>query len=171
MDGAGTTIFDRIEQKLSAAGVEVDVSDLKEAVSQYDAKIVNNPADVDSKIIGLELKLVLVARLLSAAVDALPQGGVCAAPASEAAATAQNIFSAAPAAQAPANAPKKKRLMQNPATGVIEEVEVTEETGELIVADGRARFGSGGGKGGSRKEEKKCVFISAVDDEAVPKKK
>lgn len=161
MDGAGTTIFDRIEQKLSAAGVEVDVTDLKEAVSQYDAKIADNPADVDSKIIGLELKLVLVARLLNAAVDAIPPSG-----AAYAAAPADDAVPAQKAsAQAVSNGPRKKRLRQNPATGVIEEIDDAGDD-NVIVADGRMRFGGGKGGAPSGKEKKECVFISAVDDES-----
>jgi len=169
MDSAGTTIFDRIEQKLSSSGVEVDVTDLKEAISQFDAKIASNPADTDSKIIGLELKLVLVARLLNAAVEVLPQGRA-AATACEASPFDDEAATTQKAVPAQAAGPKKKRMRQNPATGVIEEIE-DDEGSELIVADGRMRFP--GGKGGApRKEDKKCVFIAATDDEPVtPKKK
>lgn len=169
MDSAGTTIFDRIEQKLSAAGVEVDVTDLKQAVSQYDAKITSNPADIDSKIIGLELKLVLVARLLNAAVEALPQAGA-AAPSCAASPFEDEAAPAQKAVQAQAAGPKKKRMRQNPATGVIEEIEDDDGT-EMIVADGKMRYT--GGKGGApKRDEKKCVFIAATDDETVaPKRK
>ena len=164
MDGAGTTIFDRIEQKLSAAGAEIDITDLKEAVGQYDAKIAENPADTESRIIGLELKLVMVARLLNAAVEVLPSGGAapaCAATPFDEEAPART---AAPAQAQQASGPRKKRLRQNPATGVIEEIEDTGDD-NVIVADGRVRFA--GGKGGvPAREEKKCVFINAVDDEA-----
>ena len=164
MDSAGTTIFDRIEQKLAASGVDVDVTDLKEAISQFDAKIVSNPTDIESKIIGLELKLVLVARLLNAAVEVLPQGGAAAVPARAASPFEDE------AAPAQAAGPKKKRMRQNPATGVIEEIE-DDDGSNLIVADGRMRFP--GGKGGApKKEDKKCVFIAATDDEPVsPKRK
>ncbi|WP_048198331.1 hypothetical protein [Methanocella arvoryzae] len=165
MDGAGTTIFDRIEQKLSAAGAEVDITDLKEAVSQYDAKISENPADTESRIIGLELKLVMLARMLNAAMDVLPSGSAAAS-----ASVPETPFDdeasapkAAPAQAATSNGPKKKRLRQNPATGVIEEIEDTEED-NVIVADGRIRFS--GGKAIPVRDEKKCVFINAVDDEA-----
>ncbi len=164
MDGAGTTIFDRIEQKLSAAGAEIDIADLKEAVSQYDAKIASNPADTETRIIGLELKLVMLARLLNAAVEVLPQGGcnsaACAASAPETPFEEEGPAQAAPA-QHTSSGPRKKRLRQNPATGVIEEIEDTAED-NVIVADGRVRFGKGGVP---MKEEKKCVFISATDDE------
>jgi hypothetical protein len=165
MDGAGTTIFDRIEQKLSAAGAEIDITDLKEAVSQYDAKIASNPADTETRIIGLELKLVMLARLLNAAVEVLPQGGNSAACAISAPETPfDEEGPAQPAhAQQQTSGPRKKRLRQNPATGVIEEIEDTAED-NVIVADGRVRFGKGGIP---MKEEKKCVFISAADDEAV----
>jgi hypothetical protein len=166
MDGAGTTIFDRIEQKLSAHGVSVDISDLKQTVSQYDARIAGNPADLDSKMIGLELRVVMLARLLNAAVDALD--GRAAAPAA-----AEATAEAAPAATtATAAAPVKKvrRLRQNPATGVIEEVEDAAED-NVIVADSRGRFGGKGG-GDPKREAKKTVFIAAVDDEPVtPAKK
>ena len=63
MDGAGT-IFDKLEQKLSALGVEADIGNLQKASAEYDVKIANNPADLDSKMIGLELKVVMLARLL-----------------------------------------------------------------------------------------------------------
>ena len=78
MDGAGN-IFDRIEQKLSALGVNADISDLQKAAGEYDAKISNNPADLDSKMIDLELKVVMLARLLNASIDALETRGVAAA--------------------------------------------------------------------------------------------
>ncbi len=168
MDGAGT-IFDRIEQKLSTLGVNADIGDLKKASAEYDAKIINNPADVDSKMIGLELKVVMLARLLGASLDALEAHGGTAAAAPAAAATTADIFgdTGAPAktVAAPSGPTKKvKRLRQNPATGVIEEIEDIVED-NVIVADGRPHFG--GGKGGDGKKEKKSVFIQATDDEPV----
>jgi len=159
MDGAGN-IFDRIEQKLSALGVNADISDLQKAAGEYDAKISNNPADLDSKMIDLELKVVMLARLLNASIDALETRGVAAEPA-----TAQEPATQAPA-QVQASGPtmKVKRLRQNPATGIIEEIEDVVED-NVIVADTRARFG--GGKGDPKKDGKKSVFIQATDDEPV----
>jgi hypothetical protein len=158
MDGAGN-IFDRIEQKLSALGVNADISDLQKAAGEYDAKISNNPADLDSKIIDLELKVVMLARLLNASIDALETRGVAAVPA-----TAQEPAMPAPA-EAKASDPTKKvkRLRQNPATGIIEEIEDVVED-NVIVADTRGRFG---GKGDPKKDGKKSVFIQACDDEPV----
>ena len=164
MDGAGT-IFDRIEQKLSALGVEADIGNLQKASAEYDVKIANNPADLDSKMIGLELKVVMLARLLGGAIDALEARGGAAAPA--AAATTADIFGAPAAAPAAVSGPAKrvKRLRQNPATGIIEEIEDAPED-NVIVADNRVRLG--GGKGGDpKKDGKKSVFIQATDDEPV----
>jgi len=159
MDGAGTTIFDRIEQKLAAHGANAGTADLKEAVAQYDAKIASNPADVDSKIIDLELKVALLARLLNAAVDVMDGH----------AAPAEEPPEAAKAAASAAGPVKKvKRLRQNPATGVIEEIEDVVED-NVIVADGRGKFAS---RGNDKKNDKKTVFIQATDDEPVgPTKK
>jgi len=166
MDGAGT-IFDRIEQKLSALGVEADIGNLQKASAEYDVKIANNPADLDSKMIGLELKVVMLARLLSGAIDALEARGAAAAPA--AAATTADIFGA-PAAAAPAaasgSAKRVKRLRQNPATGIIEEIEDAPED-NVIVADNRVRLGGSGKGGDPKKDGKKSVFIQATDDEPV----
>jgi N-methylhydantoinase A/oxoprolinase/acetone carboxylase beta subunit len=160
MDGAGN-IFDRIEQKLSALGVNADISDLQKAAGEYDAKIGNNPADLDSKIIDLELKVVMLARLLNASIDALETRGLAAAPAT---ATQETDFKA-PVQTAQSSGPVKKvkRLRQNPATGIIEEIEDVAED-DVIVADTRARFG---GKGDPKKDSKKSVFIQATDDEPV----
>jgi hypothetical protein len=122
-------------------------------------KITNNPADLDSKMIGLELKVVMLARLLSGAIDALEaRGGATAAPA------AARQESAAPAATA-SPAKRVKRLRQNPATGIIEEIEDTPED-NVIVADNRVRLG-GSGKGDPKKDGKRSVFIQATDDEPV----
>ncbi len=162
MDGAGT-IFDRIEQKLSSLGVNADIDSLKKASAEYDVKISNNPADLDSKMVGLELKVVMLARLLNAAIDTMESHGIAAAPAATLQESAAR--SAAPAAAAAATGPTKKvkRLRQNPATGVIEEIEDVVED-NVIVADNRARFG---GRGDPKKEGKKSVFIQACDDEPV----
>jgi hypothetical protein len=160
MDGAGT-IFDKLEQKLSALGVEADIGNLQKASAEYDVKIANNPADLDSKMIGLELKVVMLARLLSGAIDALEaRGGATAAPA------AARQESAAPAAQVVAAGPGKrvKRLRQNPATGIIEEIEDAPED-NVIVADNRVRLG--GSRGDAKKDAKRSVFIQATDDEPV----
>jgi hypothetical protein len=75
MDGAGT-IFDRIEQRLSALGVNADIAGLRNAAAEYDAKVSSNPADLESKMIGLELKVVMLARLLNASIDVLEAGNV-----------------------------------------------------------------------------------------------
>ena len=145
MDGAGT-IFDRIEHKLSTLGVNADIGDLKKASAEYDAKIINNPADMDSKMIGLELKVVMLARLLGASLDALETRGAAAA--APAAALQEDPFQAAPAPAVVASGPTKKvkRLRQNPATGVIEEIEDIVED-NVIVADNRPRFGGKGPDG------------------------
>lgn len=160
MDGAGT-IFDRIEHKLSALGVSADIENLQKASAEYDLKIANNPADLDSKIIGLELKVVMLGRLLSAVIDAIEARAGTAAPP---AATPQEARAPA-TAQAAAASPTKKvrRLRQNPSTGVIEEVEDNAED-NVIVADNRSRF-RGGPEG--KKEARKSVFIQACDDEPV----
>jgi hypothetical protein len=168
MDGAGT-IFDRIEQRLSMLGVHADIENLQKASAEYDVKITNNPADLDSKMIGLELKVVMLARLLNAAIDAMETHGPMAAPAaapqeSAARAAAPAATPAATPMATPAAGPTKKvkRLRQNPATGVIEEIEDTVED-NVIVADNRSRFRGGDPK----KEAKKSVFIQACDDEPV----
>lgn len=165
MDGAGTTIFDRIEQKISASGVTVDIADLKDASSQYDLRIADNPADLDAKMVSLELKVVMLARLLNAVVDVLPQGGASI-PAEHAVANDSPAEAAVEHPHVPGN--KKKRLRQNPATGIIEEIEDTAED-NVIVADTRARYRGPGAE--HHKEDKKCVFIAATDDETVPPKK
>ncbi|HTX44234.1 MAG TPA: hypothetical protein VMC61_05850, partial [Methanocella sp.] len=75
--------------------------------------------------------------------------------------------------QAPAQAASKpqgtrriKKLQQNPATGVIEEVEVEDNPADhFIVADGHGHFASA--KEGP--QHKKSVFIAATDDEPVKK--
>jgi hypothetical protein len=159
MDGAGT-IFDRIEQKLSALGVEADIGNLQKASAEYDVKIANNPADLDSKMIGLELKVVMLARLLGGAIDALEaRGGMPAAATQGSAAPA-----AAPTAAASGSTKRVKRLRQNPATGIIEEIEDAPED-NVIVADNRVRLG--GSRGDGKKDVKKSVFIQATDDEPV----
>ncbi len=160
MDGAGN-IFDRIEQKLSALGVDAGISDLQKAAGEYDARISNNPADLDSKMIDLELKVVMLARLLNASIDALEARGVTAAPA---AAPATAASSPVQATQTSGPGKRVRRLRQNPATGIIEEIEDIVED-NVIVADNRARLG--GGKGDGKKDGKKSVFIQACDDEPV----
>jgi hypothetical protein len=164
MDGAGT-IFDRIEQKLSALGANADIGNLQKASAEYDVKISNNPADLDSKMIGLELKVVMLARLLNAAIDTLEaRSDITAAPA--AAPQESAAEAAAPMTIAAAGPTKKvKRLRQNPATGIIEEIEDAPED-NVIVADNRVRLG-GGGRGDLKKDGKKSVFIQATDDEPV----
>ena len=163
MDGAGT-IFDRIEQKLSTLGVNADIGNLQKASAEYDVKITNNPADLDSKIIGLELKIVMLARLLNAALDTMEsQGGATAMPAAEPQEFAAQA--AAPTMTMASPTKKVKRLRQNPATGIIEEIEDAPED-NVIVADNRVRLG-GSGRGDGKKDSKKSVFIQATDDEPV----
>lgn len=169
MDGAGN-IFDRIEHKLSVLGVKADISDLQKAAGEYDAKINNNPADLDSKMIGLELKVLMLARLLNASIDALEARNTATATATASAApvpvlaAAQETINLDPVpAQAASAAKKVKRLRQNPSTGIIEEIEDAVED-NVIVADTR---GGKFGKGDPKREGKKSVFIQACDDEPV----
>lgn len=160
MDGAGPTVFERIEKKLSGMGVCVDHSDINEALKQVEARLSDNPADMESKLARLELKVVELARMLDAALDA--GNG--------------NVFQAAAPAdkQAPAQAAQKqgvkkiKKLVQNPATGIIEEQEVEDDPSDhFIVADGRGKFTAA-----PDRKDKKSVFIAASDDEPVtPAKK
>jgi hypothetical protein len=163
MDGAGT-IFDRIEQKLSTLGVNADIGNLQKASAEYDVKITNNPADLDSKIIGLELKIVMLARLLNASLDAMEShGGATAMQAAE----PQEFAPQAAAPTTMAGPTKKvKRLRQNPATGIIEEIEDAPED-NVIVADNRVRLGGSGRGDGKKDSGKKSVFIQATDDEPV----
>jgi hypothetical protein len=189
MDGAGLTVFERIEQKLSKAGIAVDNSDIREASRQIEARLEANPNDTESKINRLELKVVELARLLDASLGAVENNGAvpqAARPSREpltANQVEEQIEHAEPAEQAPLQqrqAPRKvKRMLQNPATGIIEEVEVEDRPQDhFIVADGR-----GGALPGRRlsqsddgsKSRKKPVFIAATDDEPVsaadPKRK
>ncbi|HEY3274438.1 MAG TPA: hypothetical protein VGJ92_11775 [Methanocella sp.] len=164
MDGAGT-IFDRIEQKLSTLGVNADIGNLQKASAEYDVKITNNPADLDSKIIGLELKIVMLARLLSASLDAMEsQGGATAMPAAQP--QEFEAQAAAPTMTMSSPAKRVKRLRQNPATGIIEEIEDAPED-NVIVADNRVRLGGSGRGDGKKDGGKKSVFIQATDDEPV----
>ncbi|MCD1294730.1 hypothetical protein CUJ83_06925 [Methanocella sp. CWC-04] len=158
MDGAGQTIFERIEYKLSQKGIEVDNSDLVEAARQIEQRLREDPADVDSKMIRIELKIVELARLLNATLDTLDATEV------------QNVSDdgAEPVASHPeeysgSNEHGHLKYRLNSATGIIEQVEDKEED-EVIVADTRGRFG---GKRDGKKEDKKCVFIAATDDESV----
>ena len=184
MDGAGPTVFERIEQKLSKMGISVDNADIREASRQVEARLEANPNDTESKINRLELKVVELARLLDASLGALENHGVAAHEAvpSRTPLTADQIeeqiehagneeSAAVPAKTA---APKKvKRMLQNPATGIIEEVEVEDRPQDhFIVADGHG----GGTLPGRRvsssdddglKAHKKPVFIAAADDEPV----
>ncbi len=143
-------------------GVHVDNADINEALKQVEARLNENPADMESKLVRLELKVVELARMLDAALEA-GNGNVTQAGAPE-------------ERQALAQAPKKqqvtkkiKKLQQNPATGVIEEVEVEDNPADhFIVADGHGRFTA------TREgpQHKKPVFIAATDDEPVtPAKK
>ena len=182
MDGAGPTVFERIEQKLSKAGIVVDNADIREASRQVEAKLEANPNDMESKINRLELKVVELARLLDASLGAHENNGAAVhdAVSSRAQMNAdqveEQIEHAGNVEQAQhmqAAAPKKvKRMLQNPATGIIEEVEVEDRPQDhFIVADGR-----GGALPGRRmsnfeddgsKNRKKPVFIAAADDEPV----
>lgn len=160
MEDAGMTLAERIEQKLSNLNITVNNSDIKEAARQIDARIEANPDDMESRLIRLELKVVELSRFLDATLGALDHG---AAPIPQEFMPAEEQAPAKYVATDGGKRPMKRRL--NSATGVIEEVEDTGED-NVIVADGRRSFG--GGRGGSAKEEKKCVFISATDDEPVP---
>jgi hypothetical protein len=152
MDSAAPTIFERIEQKLNAMGARVDNTDISEALKQVEARLNDNPDDMDSKLTRLELKVVELARMLDAALAA-----GSAVPA-RAPAEAEQHATPKPGVK------KIKKLQQNPATGVIEEVEVEDSPSEhFIVADSRGRFTVSG----EPKKEKKTVFIAATDDEPV----
>jgi hypothetical protein len=160
MEGAGPTVFERIEQKLSSMGVRVDNSDINEALKQVEARMSENPADMESKLARLELKVVELARMLDAALEAGNGSAIPAAPDEK----------QAPVQAAPKQGARKiKKLVQNPATGVIEEQEVEDDPSDhFIVADGHGRFPTS--KDGP--QHKKSVFIAASDDEAVtPAKK
>ncbi len=166
MDGAGPTVFERIEQRLSAMGVHVDNSDIAEAQKQVDANLAANPADMESKLARLELKVVELARMLDGALTALEGGNGHTVIAPIGAAEERSV--AEPARQAGGH--RIKKLQQNPATGVIEEVEVEDNPADhFIVADGHGRFmGAMPSKGGDEpSSHKKSVFIAAKDDEPV----
>ena len=167
MDGAGPTVFERIEQKLSAMGIHVDNSDIAEAQKQVDANLSANPADMESKLARLELKVVELARLLDGALSAMESGNTIVAPIG--AAEERHVAEPARPSQ---GGHKIKKLQQNPATGVIEEVEVEDNPADhFIVADGRGRFMGSmpTNKGGDVEApmHKKSVFIAAKDDEPV----
>ena len=164
MDGAGPNVFDRIEQKLSSIGVQVDNSDLHEAEKQVEASLEKNPSDMESKLLRLELKVVELARFLDATVTALEAHD-----AGHATHAETPVFE--PQMQSQANVQQKsgarkiKKLQQNPATGVIEEVEIDDNPSDhFIVADGRGKFTA---NVDSKKDGKKSVFIAAADDEPV----
>ena len=153
MEGAGPTVFERIEQKLSSMGIRVDNSDINEALKQVETRLNDNPADMESKLARLELKVVELARMLDAALEA-GNGNVPQAAAPE--------EKQAPA-QAKPGTKKIKKLVQNPATGVIEEQEVEDNPSDhFIVADGHGKFAVA-----PDRKEKKSVFIAATDDEPV----
>jgi ParB-like chromosome segregation protein Spo0J len=137
-------------------GVRVENADINEALKQVEARLNDNPADMESKLARLELKVVELARMLDAALEAgngnsnVPQA-----------------VEEKPAQAAPRQGARKiKKLQQNPATGVIEEVEVEDDPADhFIVADGHGRLPAS--KEGP--QHKKPVFIAAADDEAVKK--
>ncbi len=163
MDGAGPTVFERIEQKLSAMGAHVDNADISEALKQVEARLDSNPADMECKLARLELTVVELARMLDAALNVMEAGN-----GNTAQATAARMENQVPVA--PKQGVRKiKKLMQNAATGVIEEVEVEDTPADhFIVADGRARFSGTPSKGGDQQpQHKKSVFIAATDDEPV----
>jgi hypothetical protein len=139
-------------------GVRVENEDINEALKQVEARLNDNPADMESKLARLELKVVELARMLDAALEA-GNGNVPQAAAPE--------EKPSPAQAAPRQGARKiKKLQQNPATGVIEEVEVEDDPADhFIVADGHGRFPAS--KEGP--QHKKSVFIAAADDEAVKK--
>ncbi|HEY3421565.1 MAG TPA: hypothetical protein VGK13_00305 [Methanocellaceae archaeon] len=162
-------------------GISVDNADIREASRQVEARLEANPNDTESKINRLELKVVELARLLDASLGALESNGVAqheAVP-SRVPLTADQVeeqieHSEQAPAQMKAAAPKKvKRMLQNPATGIIEEVEVEDRPQDhFIVADGHGggtlpgRRVSSSDDDGS-KAHKKPVFIAAADDEPV----
>ena len=172
MDGAGPTVFERIEQKLSAMGVHVDNSDIAEAMRQVDANLSANPSDMESKLARLELKVVELARMLDGALSAMESGSgnhTFVAPVG-----APEESHVAEPARPQQGGHKIKKLQQNPATGVIEEVEVEDNPADhFIVADGRGRFmgampsNKGKGSDDDMPAHKKSVFIAAKDDEPV----
>lgn len=160
MDGAGQTIFERIESKLSGMGIHVDNSDLRNIYMELDAKVMDNPEDKDSKVQSLELKVLEIARLLEATIGALESGAhphACVCTSEE----QQSEPSPRPAHQSDKIPAKGKKFRINAATGIIEQVEDRGDD-NVIVADGKPSFG---GRGGDPKKEKKCVFIAAVDDD------
>lgn len=164
MDGAGPTVFERIEQKLSAMGVHVDNADIAEALKKVNANLSSNPDDMESKLARLELKVFELARMLDAALCVLEDGSghTVIAPI-----TGERQMQV----QQSQGGRKIKKLQQNPATGVIEEVEVDDNPADhFIVADGRARF-SATVKGAEQPQHKKSVFIAATDDEPVKQSK
>lgn len=166
MDGAGLTVFERIEQKLSALGMHVNNSDIAEAQKQVDANLSANPADMESKLARLELKVVELARLLDGALSAMESGNghTVIAPVG-----AVEDMRAEPART---GGHKIKKLQQNPATGVIEEVEVDDNPADhFIVADGRGHYMGNAARGGEEPQHKKSVFIAAKDDEPVKQTK
>jgi hypothetical protein len=149
MEGAGPTVFERIEEKLSGMGVRVEKEDIAEALKQVEARLSENPGDMEVKLARLELKVVELARMLEAALEA-GNGHIVAEP-------EEKQEEAAPVE----GAKKIKKLMQNPATGIIEETEVEDDPADhFIVADSRGRFRVD--KDGPH--HKKSVFIAADDD-------
>jgi hypothetical protein len=168
MDGAGPTVFERIEQKLSAMGVHVDNADIAEALKKVNANLSSNPDDMESKLARLELKVFELARMLDAALCVLEDGSghTVIAPI-----TGERQMQGQMQGQQSQGGRKIKKLQQNPATGVIEEVEVDDNPADhFIVADGRARF-SATVKGAEQPQHKKSVFIAATDDEPVKQSK
>ncbi len=135
MDGVVPNVFERIEQKLSSIGVQVDNSDLRGAEKQVEASLEKNPEDMESKLLRLELKVVELARFLDAAVTALESHNGHETHSEE---TEQfHAMSPAPQQKMQQQVRKIKKLQQNPATGVIEEVEIDDNPADhFIVADG-----------------------------------
>jgi len=165
MDGAGPNVFDRIEQKLSSIGVQVDNSDLHEAEKQVEASLEKNPSDMESKLLRLELKVVELARFLDATVTALEAHDSGHAAAAADTPIFESHMQTQATVQQKSGVRKIKKLQQNPATGVIEEVEIDDNPSDhFIVADGRGKFTA---NVDSKKDGKKSVFIAAADDEPV----
>ena len=169
MDGVVPNVFERIEQKLSSIGVQVDNSDLRGAEKQVEATLEKNPEDMESKLLRLELKVVELARFLDAAVSTLENHNGHETHSDE----SEQFHAMSPAPQQRTQQQgmqqqvrKIKKLQQNPATGVIEEVEIDDNPADhFIVADGRGKYT---GPVDSKKEGgKKTVFIAAKDDEPV----
>ena len=163
MDGVVPNVFERIEHKLSGIGIQVDNSDLRGAEKQVEASLEKNPEDMESKLLRLELKVVELARFLDAAVSVLESHNGHETHSEDA--EQFHAMSPMPQQRPQQQVRKIKKLQQNPATGVIEEVEIDDNPADhFIVADGHGKYT---GSVDPKKDSKKTVFIAARDDEPV----